>query len=60
MAICSFCYRFCLRFSYFGWNFSAIVGVGVATATAAALSKCVWLLLLLLLREKEEIGGIVT
>ena len=37
MAICSFLTkRFCLRFSCFGWNFSAIVGVGVVVAAVAA------------------------
>jgi hypothetical protein len=27
MAICSFCYGFCLRFSYFGWYCNAIAVV---------------------------------
>ena len=36
MAICSFCSRFCLRFSCFEWNFSAIVGVVAVVAAAAA------------------------
>ena len=36
MAICSFCLRFCLRFSCFGWNFSAIAVAAAAVAAASA------------------------